>query len=188
MVVSAQADQTIKEQNPDGPPGIKAKSAFLVDGAGKGMYGKGADTPREMASTTRVLTASVVAGSGVDLDREVTVQNAYRDYVTKWGASTADLKTGDKLTVGQLLYGMLLPSGCDAAYALADTFGKGDTRTERVKSFIGMVNDKAKQLGMTHTQYDSSTASRSKTKTSRRRGTWPGSPSTRWASPTSARS
>ena len=155
MVVSAQADQTLKEQNPDGPPGIKAKGAFLGDGAGRNMYGKGADTPREMASTTKVMTASVVVGSGVDLDRKVTVQKDYRDYVTKWGASTADLKTGDTLTVRQLLYGMLLPSGCDAAYALADTVGKGDTRTERIKSFIGMMNDKAKQLAMTHTQYDS---------------------------------
>lgn len=156
LVVNANANQTVQEEHPAGPPGVKAKGAYLLDaGAGKGMWGKAADTKREMASTTKLMTAAVVVSSGVDLDRKVTVKQAYRDYVTKWGGSQADLKTGDKLTVRQLLYGMLLPSGCDAAYALADTVGTGDTMAARTKSFISKMNAKAEQLGMKNTRYDS---------------------------------
>ncbi len=139
------------------PSGIKAKGAFLLDsGSGEALWGKGSDTKRQMASTTKVMTAAVVVSTkNVDLDRKVTVKKAYRDYVTKWGGSTADLRTGDKLSLRQLLYGLLLPSGCDAAYALADAIGTGSSSTARVNSFIGKMNAKADQLGMKNTEYDS---------------------------------
>lgn len=156
LVVNASANQTVKEENPAGPPGVKAKGAYLLDtGSGKEMWGKGADTRREMASTTKLMTAAVVVSSGEDLDRKVTVKQEYRDYVQKWGGSQADLKTGDKLSLRQLLYGMMLPSGCDAAYALADAVGTGGTMSERVQSFISKMNDKAAQLGMKGTKFDS---------------------------------
>ncbi|WP_425583678.1 D-alanyl-D-alanine carboxypeptidase family protein [Streptomyces macrosporus] len=140
-----------------GPSGIKAKGAFLLDsGPNKTLWSKAADTKREMASTTKIMTAAVVVTTkGVDLDRKVTVKKAYRDYVAQYGASTADLKTGDKLTVRQLLYGLMLPSGCDAAYALADTFGSGSTTAARTKSFISKMNKKAADLGMKNTKFDS---------------------------------
>lgn len=139
-----------------GPSGVKAKGAFVLDASsGDELWGKGSDTKRQMASTTKVMTAAVVVSSGADLDRRVTVKKAYRDYVAKWGGSTADLKTGDKLSLRQLLYGMLLPSGCDAAYALADAVGKGGSSTARVDSFISQMNAKARQLGMKDTEFDS---------------------------------
>ncbi|NLU76369.1 D-alanyl-D-alanine carboxypeptidase [Streptomyces sp. HNM0575] len=139
-----------------GPSGVKAKGAFLLDASsGEEMWGKGSDTKREMASTTKVMTAAVVVSSGADLDRKITVKKAYRDYVSKWGGSTADLKTGDKLSLRQLLYGMLLPSGCDAAYALADAVGKGSSTTARADDFIAKMNAKARQLGMKNTEFDS---------------------------------
>jgi D-alanyl-D-alanine carboxypeptidase (penicillin-binding protein 5/6) len=140
-----------------GPSGIKAKGAFVLDASsGEEMWGnKGADTKLEMASTTKVMTAAVVVSSGQDMDRRVAVKQAYRDYVQKWGGSTADLQTGDKLTLRQLLYGMLLPSGCDAAYALADAVGKGATTEARVEDFIRQMNAKADELGMKNTEFDS---------------------------------
>ncbi|MCH6161177.1 D-alanyl-D-alanine carboxypeptidase family protein [Streptomyces marispadix] len=139
-----------------GPSGVKAKGAFLLDASsGEEMWGKGSDTKREMASTTKVMAAAVVVSSGVDLDRRVTVKKAYRDYVSKWGGSTADLQTGDKLSLRQLLYGMLLPSGCDAAYALADAVGKGGSTTARADDFIAKMNAKADRLGMKNTEFDS---------------------------------
>ncbi len=138
-------------------PTLSAKGAFLQDRAtGAKKYGKAADTKRQMASTTKVMTAAVVLNTpGVDLSRKVTISQTYRDYVTAQGASTADLRTGDKATVRQLLHALMLPSGCDAAYALADTFGVGSTRAARTKQFIGQMNAKAASLGMTNTKFDS---------------------------------
>ncbi|MFJ2110365.1 MULTISPECIES: D-alanyl-D-alanine carboxypeptidase family protein [unclassified Streptomyces] len=138
-------------------PTVTGKGAFLLnDATGATVFGKAADTRRPMASTTKIMTAAVVLSTkGVDLNRKVTVKQAYRDYVTKQGSSTADLQTGDKLTVRQLLYGTLLPSGCDAAYALADAFGTGSTNAARTKSFIAKMNAKAKELKLTNTKFDS---------------------------------
>ncbi|MFF8831962.1 D-alanyl-D-alanine carboxypeptidase family protein [Streptomyces sp. NPDC015131] len=138
-------------------PSISAKGGFMVDQAdGKAIYGKANTTRRQMASTTKVTTAIVVLTTpGVDLNRKVTIKQEYRDYVVRTGASTADLKTGDKVTVRQLLSALMLPSGCDAAYALADTFGTGSTTAARTQSFIGKMNAKAKQLGLANTKFDS---------------------------------
>ncbi|WP_408909810.1 D-alanyl-D-alanine carboxypeptidase family protein [Streptomyces luteolus] len=139
------------------PPSVSAKGAYLADAkSGRQLFGKAVDTKRQMASTTKVMTAAVVLDSpGLKLDRKITVKKTYRDYVAKEGASTADLRTGDKLTVRQLLYATLLPSGCDAAYALADAFGSGSTVKARTASFISKMNKKAAALGMKNTRFDS---------------------------------
>ncbi|MDC0770433.1 D-alanyl-D-alanine carboxypeptidase family protein [Streptomyces sp. HD] len=138
-------------------PTVSAKGAFMLNSAtGSTLYSKYGDTKRPMASTTKIMTARVVLSTtGLDLDRKITVKQAYRDYVAARGASSADLKTGDKVTIRQLLHAMLLPSGCDAAMALADTFGTGTTVSARTKSFIGKMNTKAKDLGLTNTHFDS---------------------------------
>ncbi|MGR8011919.1 D-alanyl-D-alanine carboxypeptidase family protein [Streptomyces hypolithicus] len=139
-------------------PSVSAKGAFLLDSKpNRTLWSKSADTKRQMASTTKIMTAVVVLETrGVDLDKRLTVKQSYRDYVAgSGGGSTADLKTGDKLSVRQLLYGLLVPSGCDAAYALADAFGTGSTEAARTTSFISKMNKKAADLGMTNTKYDS---------------------------------
>lgn len=138
-------------------PTLSAKGAFLLDDTtGAKRYGKAADIRRQMASTTKIMTAAVVLNTkGIDLNRQITVKQTYRDYVVREGASTADLRTGDKVTIRQLLYGLMLPSGCDAAYALADAVGTGSTVAARTKSFIGKMNAKAKELGLTNTKFDS---------------------------------
>ncbi|MFJ6748411.1 D-alanyl-D-alanine carboxypeptidase family protein [Streptomyces sp. NPDC091266] len=138
-------------------PGIGAKGAYLLDGgANRPLWAKAAHTRRQMASTTKAMTAVVVLDMhGAELHRRVTVKKSYRDYVYRNGASSADLRPGDQLTVRQLLYALMLPSGCDAAYALADTFGGGRTEGRRVRSFIEQMNARAKALGLRHTKYDS---------------------------------
>ncbi|MEU9115141.1 D-alanyl-D-alanine carboxypeptidase [Streptomyces sp. NPDC048483] len=139
-------------------PTITAKGGFVMNnGTGKSLFTKAADTRRSTGSTTKIMTARVVlAQKNLDLDAKVTVQKAYSDYIVDndW-ASSARLIVGDKVSVRQLLYGLMLPSGCDAAYALADKFGSGTTRDARVKSFIGKMNSTAKGLGLTNTHFDS---------------------------------
>ncbi|KKZ74487.1 D-alanyl-D-alanine carboxypeptidase family protein [Streptomyces showdoensis] len=138
-------------------PSITAAGGFVMNnGTGAALYGKAADTRRSTGSTTKIMTAKVVlAQRGLNLDAKVTIDKAYSDYIVSKNASSARLIVGDKVTVRQLLYGLMLPSGCDAAYALADKFGTGTTRAARVKSFIGKMNDEARKLGLRNTHFDS---------------------------------
>ncbi|MDN3297840.1 D-alanyl-D-alanine carboxypeptidase [Streptomyces ficellus] len=138
-------------------PSITAKGGFVMDaGTGAALYRKGADSRLPTGSTAKIMTAQVVLSQkNLDLDRKVPVQMAYSDYIVAKTASSARLIVGDKVTVRQLLYGLLLPSGCDAAYALADTYGTGSTRAARVKSFVGKMNAAATGMGLKNTHFDS---------------------------------
>ncbi|WP_258574980.1 D-alanyl-D-alanine carboxypeptidase family protein [Streptomyces shenzhenensis] len=139
-------------------PSITAKGGFLMNSAtGKTLFTKAADTKRLTASTTKVMTAKVVLSqSNLNLDTKITIKKAISDYMVSEGyPSSAHLIVGDKVTVRQLLYGMMLPSGCDAAMALADKYGSGTSVSARVKSFISKMNTTAKSLGMTNTHFDS---------------------------------
>ncbi|WP_333763924.1 D-alanyl-D-alanine carboxypeptidase family protein [Streptomyces sp. IBSBF 2390] len=138
-------------------PSIVAKGGYAMNNAnGASLYTKKADTQLSTGSTTKIMTAKVVlAQSNLNLDSKVTIQKAYSDYVVKNNASQAHLIVGDKVTVRQLLYGLMLPSGCDAAYALADKYGSGSTRAARVSNFIGKMNTAAKNLGLKNTHFDS---------------------------------
>jgi len=139
-------------------PTITAKGGYTMNnGTGASLFNKKADTKLSTGSTTKIMTAKVVLSqTNLNLDAKVTVSSAYSNYIVDSGyVSSAHLIVGDKVTVRQLLYGLMLPSGCDAAYALADKFGSGSTRAARVKSFIGKMNTTARSLGMTNTHFDS---------------------------------
>lgn len=141
-------------------PATKADHAFLLDARDgsqeREMWaGAKADDSMSMASTTKIMTALVVLRQPERLNQQITVKQEYRDYVEEAGSSTADLQTGDKLTVKQLLHAMLIPSGADAAMALADNFGSGDTTDARIADFESQMNAEAQQLGMAGTHFDS---------------------------------
>ena len=139
-------------------PTITAKGGYTMNnGTGASLFNKKADTPLSTGSTTKIMTAKVgLSQPNLDLDAKVKIDPAYSNYIVDSGyVSSAHLIVGDKVTVRQLLYGLMLPSGCDAAYALADKFGSGSTRAARVKSFIGKMNTTARSLGMTNTHFDS---------------------------------
>jgi len=130
-----------------GPSGVAAKAAAVENAAnGKLLWSRELDTERPMASITKVMTAFVVIRAG-SLNREITVPYAVVAYVREHNASNAGLRPGDRLTAGQLLYALLLPSGADAAYALAEAYGPGLT------AFIAKMNATARLLGMTRTHF-----------------------------------
>ncbi len=130
-----------------GPSGVAAMAAAVENAAnGHLLWSRELNTERPMASITKVMTALVVIRAG-DLDRNITIPSAVVAYVREWGASNAGLRPGDRLTAGQLLYALLLPSGADAAYALAQAYGPG------LSAFIAKMNATARLLGMTRTHF-----------------------------------
>ena len=130
-----------------GPAGVGAKSAAVENAAsGHLLWSRDLNTERPMASITKVMAAFVVIRAG-DLNRTITIPSAVVGYVREWDASNAGLRPRDKLTAGQLLYAMLLPSGADAAYALAESYGPG------IPAFIAKMNAVGRLIGMTRTHF-----------------------------------
>jgi len=130
-----------------GPGGVAAKSAAVENAAtGALLWSRGLNTERPEASITKVMTAYIVVRAG-NLNRKITIPSAVIDYVLEHDASNAGLRPGDKLTAAQLLYALLLPSGADAAYALAQAYGPG------LSAFIAKMNATARLLGMTRTHF-----------------------------------
>lgn len=129
------------------PEGVQAAGAALADGfTGAMRWSREVHTPAPIGSIAKVMTALVVIDSG-DLERPVEVPEGIIPYDNKFGASTADLVPGETLSARQLLYALMLPSGCDAAYALAEAYGPGQA------AFVDRMNDKARQLGLGGTHF-----------------------------------
>ena len=131
------------------PGGVKAKGAVLADAAtGQVLWGREVGTERPMASVTKVMTALLVLEGG-NLSREIRVPAAAVSYAWKYGGETAALRPGDTLTAHDLLAALLLPSGADAAYTLANAYGPG------LPAFLARMNATAARMGMRHTHFTS---------------------------------
>ena len=124
-------------------PKIHGTSALVMDlDTGTVIYEKNADKVREPASLTKILNLMVILDT-LDMDQEVTVP----DNVETEG-SVIGLVPGEKITVENLIYGMMLESGNDAAQVLGITAGGGS-----LDRFSEMMNQKAKECGAQHTDY-----------------------------------
>ena len=138
------------------------------------IYGKKSAKKREIASLTKIMTAFVVLQTcrykNIDIyTKEIKVSEIASDI----RGTSAELQTGDVLTVEQLLYGLMLPSGNDAAFALAQHFGKMLFKQKYhkikdkittfqfnyhpyfVKYFIKEMNMYAQEIGLSQTHFDS---------------------------------
>ncbi len=124
---------------------VNARSCIVLDRLSKTIiYGKNEDNKVKMASTTKIMTATVII-ENCDLNQTVEVSKK----AAGTGGSRLGLKTGDKITVRDLLYGLMLCSGNDAAVALAETAGGS------VDGFSEMMNNKAKELGLYNSHFES---------------------------------
>jgi D-alanyl-D-alanine carboxypeptidase (penicillin-binding protein 5/6) len=94
------------------------------------------------------MTALLVLQAG-NLGQQIRVPKAAMSYAWKNGGESAGLHPGDQLTAQQLLAALLLPSGADAAYTLASTYGPG------MNAFVAKMNATAVTMGMTHTHFTS---------------------------------
>ncbi len=128
---------------PPPPPAITAKSAVVMDGdTGQILYQRNAHLRLPQASTTKLMTALVAAEQG-QLARLISIGSESAEI----GGSSMYLEAGEKLTLEQLMYGLLLVSGNDAADAIANSVGG------TASSFVGRMNTRAAALGMTDTHY-----------------------------------
>jgi serine-type D-Ala-D-Ala carboxypeptidase (penicillin-binding protein 5/6) len=131
-----------------GPSGIKIAGGALVNAAtGRILWSDNLNTERPIGSIVKVMTAMVVIEEG-DLNQVITVPKSVIAYLKSQDQpSVAGLIVGDRLTAQELLEALMLPSGCDAAYTLALTYGPGIT------AFIAKMNALAQQLNLTDTYF-----------------------------------
>ena len=123
---------------------ISAEKAILLDAqTGRVLYEKKADSRSLIASTTKIMTALLICEHCNVLDR----MKIPKEAVGIEGSSMY-LQEGEVLSLQELLYGLMLRSGNDAAVALAIYCGG------TVEGFAAMMNDKARQLGLTGTHFE----------------------------------
>lgn len=125
---------------------ISENSAIVLDGDSSSiLYSKNINEKIFPASTTKILTA-ILAIENLNLNTLVTVTKDEIDSIP-YGSSIMYLKAGDVLTVKDLLYGLLLSSGNDAAIVLADTVSGS------VPNFVKLMNNKLKELNCIHSHF-----------------------------------
>ncbi len=126
-------------------PKINAQAAIVIDAqSGRILFEKDAYKKRPMASTTKIMTGILAIENG-NLNDTVTVS---KRAASVWG-STIKLKEEEKLKLGDLLYGLMLRSGNDAAIAVAEHIGGS------VENFLDMMNKKAIEIGAYSTSFKS---------------------------------
>ena len=123
---------------------LSCRSCVLMDSdSGRVLYEKDKDNPRLIASITKIMTAILAIESG-RLEEEVTVGE---EVLTMYG-SNIYIELGEKMKLLDMVYGLMLRSGNDAAIVIAYFIGGSE------ENFVKMMNDKAKEIGMTNTVFN----------------------------------
>lgn len=124
-------------------PSVTAASAILMDqDSGRVLYEKNANDVRRIASITKIMTAILAIESG-KLDENTKIS----DTAVRTEGSSIYLKPGDTMKLKDLVYGLMLRSGNDAANAIAECVGGS------VEGFVFLMNQKAKEIGMVNTHF-----------------------------------
>ena len=124
---------------------INARSCIVLDRLSKNiLYGKNEFNKVKMASTTKIMTATIII-ENCDLNKTIEVSKK----AAGTGGSRLGLKIRDKITIRDLLYGLMLCSGNDAAVALAESC------SGTIQEFCNLMNQKAKELGLNNTHFES---------------------------------
>jgi len=125
---------------------ISSRSAVLMDmDSGRILFEKDKDNPRLIASITKIMTAILAIESG-RLDEEVTVGE---EVLTMYG-SNIYIELGEKMILRDMVYGLMLRSGNDAAIVIATFIGGTE------EEFVRMMRQKAKEIGMKNTAFNNS--------------------------------
>lgn len=128
--------------------GIDSEYAILVDaGTGFKLAGKAEKEQMYPASMTKIMTAILALEKCPDLDETMTVPSDIFDAIYSEQASTAGFEAGEVVTVRDLLYGVMLPSGAECCLTLA----RGIAGSE--EAYAELMNQKAKKIGMRSTHF-----------------------------------
>lgn len=123
---------------------ISAESACLIEAqSGKTLYSKQSSKRLPMASTTKIMTAIIALESDIPLDTVISVPSEAAGIE----GSSMYLSSGEKITLEELIYGLLLSSANDASVAIAICVGGN------IEDFVDMMNKKADELKMTDTHF-----------------------------------
>lgn len=129
-------------------PEVNANFAILVDAdAGLVVAEKNGSAKMYPASMTKVMTLLVACEHITNLSEKLEITQDIVDYVKKEGASNCGFKAGEQVTMLDLLYGLILPSGADAALALVRRIAGSE------EQFVALMNQKAQQLGISATTH-----------------------------------
>jgi serine-type D-Ala-D-Ala carboxypeptidase (penicillin-binding protein 5/6) len=145
----------------DGAPFVTSKAWAIGDAkTGEIIAGGNADTPLPMASTTKMMTAYIVLRTAKQTPAVLDEIVEISERADKTPGSTADVRSGERVPVRELLYGLMLPSGNDAATAFAEHFGTRfappadqPDATDPVVRFVAEMNRTAAALGMAGTRF-----------------------------------
>ena len=145
----------ISAQNLVATPAVSAQSAYAFDAtSGRELVNLNSDERRAPASTVKIVTAMVVLDHA-DLATEIVI---VEDDVTAEGESSMKLVAGDTVTVDQLLVGLLVPSGNDAARTLARHVGTlllADSGGDPIVRFVEAMNAKVAEAGLSNSNFTS---------------------------------
>ena len=137
----------------DTAPALTAPAAYVVNlDTNIVVYEKNSETPLSAASLTKMMTTLLLLENYQDQLDTISLTAPSYIYDLIWeqstNASTADIRRGETHSLRNLLYAMLLPSGNEAAYIVADYMGGGS-----IDSFVAMMNDEAAAIGCTGTTF-----------------------------------
>ncbi|WP_088010728.1 D-alanyl-D-alanine carboxypeptidase family protein [Gottfriedia acidiceleris] len=123
--------------------GVSARNAVLMDQkTGRILYGKAMHDSERIASITKIMTAILAVESG-KMQNTITISSR----AVQTEGSSIYLKPGQKIKLEDVVYGLMLRSGNDAANAIAEAVGGS------IEGFVYMMNEKAKEIGMSNTYF-----------------------------------
>ena len=128
-------------------PSLHSQNAILLNESGQSLFEKNADAIIYPASLTKIMTAIVAIEKNDDLQKHTMVDPKTIATFTAQNASMAGFKGGDLVTIEDLLYGTILPSGADATATLAKVIAGSEDH------FVSLMNEKAQELGMFDTHF-----------------------------------
>lgn len=143
---------------PSGMPVVSCKAWVIADAkTGELLGGNRQDEPLDIASTTKMMTALLLAQEIQSDPKLLDVRLVFSKRADETTGSSSTVRAGESILLRDAFYGLMLPSGNDAAVAIAEWYGlrKGaqDKKIDPLDLFIDIMNQRAQELGMMHSVF-----------------------------------